>query len=98
MGIFGVSFEKKSAPELNVCRWHVTVNQRELCSGRVGIKTNEWNHMTLQCGVTEIRAIVNGVAVATLPANGECQRGLWGLGSDWNMVNFYNLSVRPLGK
>lgn len=97
-------FESNTAPHgvgLSVWhdgRWHVTVNRRELCSGRVGIKTNEWNHMTLQCGVTEIRAIVNGVVVATLPANGECPQGLWGLGSDWNMVCFDNLSVRPLGK
>ena len=39
-----------------------------------------------------------GVVVATLPANGECPQGLWGLGSDRNMVCFDNLSVRPLGK
>ena len=60
------------------------------------IDSSAWNHFVLECGTSKIRAIVNDRVLTDIPADRNCVKGFFGIGSDWNKVCFDNLQVRPM--
>ncbi len=102
--IFGVVswFESNTAPHgigLEITHsgeWKLSINQKVIKEGVVEIDSSAWNHFVLECGISEVRAIVNNCILADIPADRNYVKGFFGVGSDWNKVCFDNLQVRPL--
>lgn len=102
--IFGMVswFESNTAPhgiELEITHtgnWKLSVNQKTIREGSVKIDPHEWNHFVLECGDLEVRAIVNGDLLTSIPADKNYTKGFFGVGCDWNKVCFDNLQVKPL--
>lgn len=102
--IFGVVswFESNTAPHgvgLEITHsgeWKLSINQKVIKEGVIEIDPSAWNHFVLECGISEVRAIVNNCILADIPADRNYVKGFFGVGSDWNRVCFDNLQVRPL--
>jgi hypothetical protein len=64
-----------------------------LASGKVPFSRKNWHHLILKFQGPNISAFIDGVAV-TQVRDGTHQRGMVGVGSGWNRVQFDNFAVR----
>ncbi|HWR14106.1 MAG TPA: family 16 glycoside hydrolase [Terriglobales bacterium] len=65
----------------------------KLASGKIAFDTAKWHTMRLVFKGTTIQAVVDGTVLSTITDSSH-SRGMAGVGSGWNHVQFDNFSVR----
>jgi hypothetical protein len=65
-----------------------------LASGSATIDTNQWHRLELSFHGTRVEALLDGKPLASIVSTAH-SRGMFGLGSKWDHVQFDNLRVEP---
>jgi O-glycosyl hydrolase len=65
-----------------------------LASGSATIDRNQWHRLELSFHGTRVEALLDGKALASIVSTAHT-RGMFGLGSEWDHVQFDNLRVEP---
>lgn len=74
-------------------KWEMMAGAKKLASGLIALDKNKWHSIQLDTKGNKIKAIINGQVVTDI-TDSTYTRGMVGIGSSFNLVDFDNVEVK----